>query len=536
MRNFCGFINRRGATRKACAACLSRWVRAAAWSFFVATTDLGVASAWGAAGQLEITVTDKDTGKPVACRMHLAGPNGNKPRRADKVPFWHDHFVLPGKILLKLPLGDYSFVLERGLEYLNVDGRFTINPMADDAKQIELRRFVNMPAEGWWSGDLDVRRSPADIKLLMLAEDLHVAEVISKKASEKGTGPFLNRGPVPVSGPVQFDNDRYYDLMAAAVARPGGEALLFHLPEALKLRESDKEYPSLAQAVKEAKGKADVWVDVSRPFWWDLPLLVALGAVDSIQVAHSDICRDTVISHDIGGKPRDKVHYPDPYGNPQWSQDIYFRLLECGLRIPPSAGSGSGDAPNPVGQNRMYVHVQGDFTYEKWWQSFREGKVVITNGPLMRPTVNGQLPGHVFRAPAGTKLDFEIGMTISIRDPVSYVEIIKDGQVAHAVRFEEYAKSGTLPPLSFEQSGWFLVRAVTDVGKTYRFAMTAPYYVEIGERPRISKKAAQFFLDWVYERAKQIKIDNPDERKEVMDLHRQARDFWRGVLDKANAE
>ena len=54
--------------------------------------------------------------------------------------------------------------------------------------------------------------------------------------------------------------------------------------------------------------------------------------------------------------------------------------------------------------------------------------------------------------------------------------------------------------LHFDRSGWFLVRAVTDLPKTYRFAMTGPYYVEIGPQRRISKSAAQFFVDWVYER------------------------------------
>ena len=206
---------------------------------------------------------------------------------------------------------------------------------------------------------------------------------------------------------------------------------------------------------------------------------------------------------------------PIPYGNPLWSQFIYFQLLECGLRIPPSAGSGSGVAPNPVGYNRMYVHVDGDFTYEKWWQSFRAGQVVITNGPLMRPTVDGELPGHVFQAEAGGTFDFEIGLTLSTRDPISYLEIIKNGQVAESIRFDEYAKSGKLPNLHFDKSGWFLLRAITDVGKTYRFAMTAPYYVEIGYKPRISKKAAQFFLDWVYERAKQIHLDDPQQQREA---------------------
>jgi hypothetical protein len=516
---------------------LLRHIYTAAVIFFLSGVGFNVSSAWGATGQLELTVVDKDTGKPIACRMHLAGPNSNKPRRADKTPFWHDHFAMPGKILLKLPLGNYTFVMERGLEYLDMNGRFAINTFADDSKQVELRRFVDMSAEGWWSGDLDVRRPPGDIELLMLADDLHVAEVISWDM-KKGTGP-LAKGPVPFSPKqplVQFDGNRYYHLTAGALSRPGGEALLFHLPGPLKVSADKGEYPPLAKIIKEAKEEADVWVDVSRPFWWDFPLLVALGQVDSIQIAHGDICRETVIPNETGGKPRDKIHYPNPYGNPQWSQDIYFQLLECGLRIPPSAGSGSGVSPNPVGYNRMYVHVDGQFSYEKWWQNFRAGRVVVTNGPLMRPTVNGQLPGYVFKASQGDKLDLEIGLTLSTREQISYLEIIKDGKIEHAIRYHDYAKSGRLPPLHFDRSGWFLIRAITDVGKTYRFAMTAPYYVEFGYKPRISKKAAQFFLDWIDERAGQIKLDDPQQQREVAGLYRQARDFWQEMVSKANAE
>jgi hypothetical protein len=81
-----------------------------------------------------------------------------------------------------------------------------------------------------------------------------------------------------------------------------------------------------------------------------------------------------------------------------------------------------------------------------------------------------------------------------------------------------------------------LVRAVTNNGKTYRYATSGPFYVEIGYTPRISKKAAQFFYDWTIERAKQLKFDDPAQRAEVIELHRAARDFWQGKLDTANAE
>jgi hypothetical protein len=265
-------------------------------------------------------------------------------------------------------------------------------------------------------------------------------------------------------------------------------------------------------------------------------MLIAAGQVDSIELATSHLCRDTLLEHEADGKPRDPQAFPGPSGYALWLQHIYFQLLQCGLHIPPSAGSGSGVAPNPVGYNRVYVHVDGDFSYEKWWQGFRAGQVVVGNGPLLQPSVEGELPGHVFQVDEGQSAEFEIGLTLSTRDPISYLEIIKDGQVEHSVRMDDYAKSGQLPKLRFQRSGWFLVRAVTDVPKTYRFAMTGPYYVQIGYQPRISKRAAQFFLDWVYERARQIKLPDPEQQRLVLEEHRKARDFWQDLLSRANAE
>ena len=76
-------------------------------------------------GRLVITVVDRDTGKPIAARMHLRRADG-KARKPKGVPFWHDHFVFPGQIALDLPKGNYFFELERGPEYLTQTGHFTI--------------------------------------------------------------------------------------------------------------------------------------------------------------------------------------------------------------------------------------------------------------------------------------------------------------------------------------------------------------------------------------------------------------------------
>jgi hypothetical protein len=237
------------------------------------------------------------------------------------------------------------------------------------------------------------------------------------------------------------------------------------------------------------------------------------------------------------GKPRDEKFYAGARGIGQWSHDVYFHLLNCGLRIPPSAGSGSGIGPNPVGYNRVYVHVDGPLSYEKWWEGLRAGRVTVTNGPVLQPSVHGQLPGRVFEEPAGRPAEFEIALTLSTREPINYLEIVQDGRVVREVSFDEYRQGARLPKVRFDRSGWFLVRAVCNSSKTYRFAMTGPYYVQLGRQPRISKRSAQFFLDWVLERQRQIEeIEDPAQRAPVLKFHQKAREFWQEVLSKANAE
>jgi hypothetical protein len=495
-------------------------------------TAIYVEQTRAATGQLQLIVVDKDTGTPIPFRLHLVGPK-KQPRKLDKMPFWYDHNAVPGKILLRLPLGDYKFVVERGLEYLDVTGQFTLLPFADDTKRIELCRFIDMKADGWWSGDLDVQRPLQDIELLMKADDLHVAQVVTWRNDKN----LLTNHPAK-EAVVQFDNSYFYSPTAGVLSRRGNELLLLNLAAPLKLPGADADFPPIVDLLLNAKKKekGELWIDVTKPYWWDLPMLVAAGQVDSIEIAHSRLVRDGGNLDEADGRPRDRKRYPSYQGNGEWSQDIYFRLLNCGLRIPPSAGSGSGDAPNPVGYCRMYVHVDGDLTYEKWWKSFRAGQVFVTNGPLMKPAADGELPGHIFHADAGAKLEIQPTLTFSTRWPVNYLEIIKDGRVVKEVPFDQYVKEGKLPTIEFDRSGWFALRAVVDSRKTYQFAMTAPFYVEIGYERRISRSAAQFFLDWVVERARQIKQTNPERQKAILQSYRDARDYWHDVLSKANAE
>jgi hypothetical protein len=484
-------------------------------------------------GRFEITVIDAETGEQIACRMHLQSPNG-RPRRVGRHPFWHDHFVFDGKLSLELPPGTYTFQLERGPEYALRDGHFVIDKFSDDRQTVEMKRHVNMAQEGWWSGDLHIHRPLEQIELLMRAEDLHVAPVITwwnDKNSWQGK-------ELPDEPLVRFDGDRFYQKLAGEDEREGGALLYFNLPRPLEITGAAREYPSPMKFLAEARKFPTAWVDIEKPFWWDVPVWLASGQVDSIGLANNHMCRAEMREDEAWGKPRDVKHLRPPWGNGEWSQEIYYQILNSGLRIPPSAGSASGVLPNPVGYNRVYVFCEGEFTYDAWWEAFKAGRVMVTNGPLLRPVVNGRYyPGHVFQADEGEKVEIDIALDLATRDTIRYLEIIKDGQIHRTIRLEDYAQAGgRLPTVTFDRSGWFLVRAVTEVPETYRFASTGPYYVEIGDQPRISRTSAQFFLDWVDERIARVKLDDEQQRREVLAHHESAREFWEGVVSQANVE
>ena len=94
-----------------------------------------------------------------------------------------------------------------------------------------------------------------------------------------------------------------------------------------------------------------------------------------------------------------------------------------------------------------------------------------------------------------------------------------------------------LKPLVFERSGWFLVRAIAAVPETFRFASTAPFYVEVGGHPRTVHRAdVAFFLQWIDERIAALEQDragllrDPVRKSAVLGPHREGRRFFEGLL------
>lgn len=515
-----------------------------------------------AAGRLELRAVDKDTGKPLAVRLHLQNGQGKpyKPTKLKGGLAFGDHLMFSEKLVLDLPNGRYNFVMEHGPEYRIMNGHFDIENFADDSKTVEMSRFCDLAKEGWFSGDLDVQRPELELKQAMVADDLHLVPLITWSNKKN----FWERHPRPKQNVSKFDDSYFYSVMGGEWTTPGNTLHLFRADQPItwpaelsaSINVNSKSAIALGSLplillAAQARQEQSAWIDAGALFARDLPVWVAAGIVDSVQVANRHLLREGVIANEAGGWARDLALFPGAQGNGRWSQEIYYHLLNCGLRIPPTAGSGSGANHNAVGYNRVYVHVgeteaTGDavpdkLTWDGWWNGLRAGRVCITNGPLLRTRVEGEFPGHVFKADAGQSIELAIALTLSTRDKIRYLDVVKNGRTEITVSLDEFKQAGgKLPLLKFSESGWFVVRAVADTISTYRYASSGPYYVEIGYQPRISRSSVQFFLDWTNKRAEDLANSAVDQGlAEVIASQaavKQAQTYWRGLLDKATTD
>jgi len=497
-------------------------------------------------GKLSITVVDEETRQPVAVRMELRDARGRVVRlRPEGAVAAGDSFYFDGETTLGLRRGSYTFLVEAGPEYVTRPGKLpNVERHAEDSAEITISRRVEMRKEGWWAGDLDVQIPLQDLPLMMRARSVDYVPVAAL-VNDNGRCRKLKEAAEAVAAATSpATSPLLYGPWASLDHRRGGGLLAISenaLADVCQWNASDPSLPS-ATASREA-GAA---VIALTPHAWDLPLWVAAGKLDAVQIIHRHAPSKAAADRDADGRPRDATFFPGKLGDGRYSESIYHHLLNCGLRIPPAAGSGAGVGsatrnvssdegwPGILGANRVYVHCGETCTPEAWLAGLRAGRVVVTNGPLLRPLVEGEPPGHVFSLEAGERRAFQIALNLAFYEQteVEYLEIIQNGKPVHQVRLDELAqRAGRLPPVEFDGSGWFSVRAVTNNPNVYQFASSGPYYVEANYQPRVSRTSVQFFLDWLDGAAKKFADNKP-----VLAEIEAARPFWQKLLDRATVD
>lgn len=477
-------------------------------------------------GVLTINVTEEGSTQPLAVRMELLKSGRPVRIRPEGAIVIDGYLVFDGTVTLELKQGNYEFNLDAGPEFQTRNGHFTIERHAEDLTDVTLTRRVNMRAEGWWAGDLDVAQRFDNMPLLMRAAGVDfvpvtVAENDGGKCRSVKQPPNAAISDIspPLFGPwASIDNRKGNGLLFV-----GGDAR----PDICNLPVSESTIATL-MATSESKTQAFA-LNANA---WALPIWIASGKLDAVAIMDRSGLASKINEKITDGYPRDKKFFPGTVGAGRWNEAIYHHLLNAGIRIAPAAGSGSGTNGNPIGTNRVYTYCGEQMHMDGWLDALKAGQVMVTNGPLLRTKVDGHPPGHVFELGAGEQRDFQIALSLSFYEKaaVEYLEILKNGEVLHQIRLHDLAENkGRLPAVPFKESGWFAVRAMTGNTKIYQYATTAPYYVDVASKPRISKRSAQFFIDWL-DVAKKEFNSNPTMTNDITT----ARSFWEELLTNAS--
>lgn len=481
-------------------------------------------------------ITEKNVVTP--CLVRIAGASG-KYFIPDSTYFWKTFYGNPlpdypsgGDFKINLVAGNYTYEVDRGPEYFITKGAFKVDK-AEVHINPTLKRIIDLKKGNWWSGELHVHRNLSHIRRLMQAADLHIAPVITSWNEH-----FENNDSLYNGAPQKFDNNRFYTTSASEDERSGGAILVLNTAKPMNFSKAHTpEFPPLAGSAEriEKTYGSKYWIDLDKPFWWDLPILLATDKLNSVGIAHNHMTVNGVFEGEGWGKKRDTLKYPSPMGNGFYTQEIYYKILNTGVKIIPSAGSASGVLLNPVGYNRMYVYVKKNFNYDNWFNEAAKGRLFVTNGPMLLCKGNGKYPGEVFKS--NQPIDIKINAEIYSRDSIKAIEIIKIGVISETISGEKLRNNKISRSISFDKSGWFLVRVIAKQPGNFRFASTAPFYVEIGsDKNYVSKSDAQFFLDWTNDRAASIKLDYGAEKNEIFKYIDSAKTFWQYKIAHSNAD
>ena len=241
-----------------------------------------------------------------------------------------------------------------------------------------------------------------------------------------------------------------------------------------------------------------------------------------------------------------KVDYVEVLGfsDHRLTASIWYRLLNCGFRLPAGAGSDTmanyASARGPVGLTRVYAAVpSGGNGTAQWLDSLTHGRTFATNGPLLGFTLAGKTSGDELRLPAGeNRLEFTSWLRSFV--PVDHLELVCNGQVIRDLKLNNDRQSADVKgAISLSQSGWCVLRASSDnpehpVLDDYVYATTSPIYIRVAGSAVRPQEDARYFIAWIerlVEAATASQNWNTTEEKlAVLQSLDRARQIYTGLL------
>jgi hypothetical protein len=462
-------------------------------------------------GTLRIKVMDAATKKPILARVLLQAviPGFRAPPPACPAPpgslyrtlRGRPHFYCDGIAEFAVPIyptHGYQLTVFRGPEYKVYTHVFTIEPDKTHEEIVELERWVHMARDGWYSGELHIHanygygswfNTPETMRQQCVGEDLNVSNfmVANSDADVVYDRPFFRGGPDPLSTSenILYWNQEFRSTIWGHMTLVNLKQVVEPVFTGFKDTTNPWDTPSnsdIADRTHWQKGVVNYTHVSQGEDWWvtpyaakAIPIDVALGKIDTLDI------------------------------NNTWAASVplWYRLLNCGFRIPATAGTDcflNRIGSNLPGGDRVYVHSGSPLSYDTWIEGLKAGKSFVTNGPMLTFTVNDKEPGAVLKL--GARPGVRVKATARSQFPLEKAELIYNGQVVATAKLADDKKSASFDAdITLIGGGWLAFRAsgpgTADTALPTQNAHTNPVYIEVGGASPRSPEEAKAFLKWI---------------------------------------
>ncbi len=418
-----------------------------------------------------------------------------------------------GAFSINLPAANLRFEVVKGYAYRFFDSTFHISPETDSVK-IQLEKWFEFDKDKWYSGDVHVHHiDPGTALLEMKAEDVNVCNILTSDFTDDQ---YRFRGapePVSDSDHIIYINQEYREDRL-------GHVNLLNLKKLIEPVKTMREYqyPLNSKACDEthAQGGHVSWAHFASWPGLEGPLAIVMKKIDAVELLCTiDPFFEPIFVSDV---------VPDLRMNS--GLRLWYRLLNCGLRIPATAGADKMNKRVTVGANRVYALIKGDFMYQTWIDALNKGNTFVTNSPFLFCHADNKNPGEEISISKKETVTIVAEMWSQL--PVDRLEIIANGEVIaekiieegqHHAKLEIEYKPGKSVWIAARAHQFSQVNAFGGVSFLQRrdagggptllnryygttrpetaFAHTSPIYVTVDKQPLRSQEDAEYFMQYL---------------------------------------
>jgi hypothetical protein len=466
-------------------------------------------------GSLRVSMIDDATEQPVAARVYLRddlGPTWPPGAAARRDFHGNVFFHAEGTFDVRV-CGRAHLRVVRGIEYEATERELSVGVGATAETSVQLRRWSHKAADGWYSGDVHVHLhyggeyllSPADAALVQRAEDVHFMNMM---VANQGSGWVHDAENFTGADHALSENDHilrwgeeYRNNFYGHMCMFGIRELVPPIYSGFPNSEQSHDLPSNAEAATHCHSVSGT-LSYAHPMVESIELDRVFAPEYRLSVEAKELPVDAALGH-IDAV--DVLSYP---GNTAESCKLWYRLLNCGLRLAATAGTDTfmnfcdqRMFSNPPAGDRVFVRVEGGFSTESWCDGVRAGRTFVTNGPMLSLDVEGHAVGDEIGAQPGQVLCVEGTATSSV--PIDRLELIVNGDVVASAESDNGGRRARISyDLPLGGSCWIALRCSGAKNELVldpdgAFAHTSPVYVAVAGAPLAQRDDAAYFVGWI---------------------------------------